>query len=32
MKDKNISNYNKFLLHYKDRRDKITSHGEVEKT
>ena len=30
MKDKNISKYNKILLHYKDRRDKITSHGEVE--
>ena len=31
MKNKNISKYNKNLLHYKDKRDKITSHGEVEK-
>lgn len=32
MKDKNISKYNKILLHFKERRAKITSHGEVEKT
>ena len=31
MKDKNISKYNKNLLHYKVRRDKIASHGEVDK-